>query len=81
MFPLPDPPTGRDSIAADNIAGIDSVYKNTQGTAICKIFDLTAAVTGLNEKTRKKMGYSFSQIIYARDQPCRAIIRAHIPCQ
>ncbi len=54
MVPLAGPANRQARIAADNIAGFDSVYKNTQGTAICKIFDLTAAVTGLNEKMAKR---------------------------
>ena len=57
--PLAGPANRQGRIAADNIAGIDSVYKNTQGTAICKIFDLTAAVTGLNEKSAKRWGIPF----------------------
>ena len=52
--PLAGPANRQGRIAADNIAGMDATYKNTQGTAICKIFDLTAAVTGLNEKSAKK---------------------------
>jgi NADPH-dependent 2,4-dienoyl-CoA reductase/sulfur reductase-like enzyme/rhodanese-related sulfurtransferase len=54
QVPLAGPANRQGRIAADNIAGIDTVYKNTQGTAICKIFDLTAAVTGLNEKNAKR---------------------------
>ena len=48
-------------IAADNIAGIGSVYKKTQGTAICKVFDLTAGVTGINEKTARRLGIPFAR--------------------
>ena len=57
--PLAGPANRQGRIVADNIAGIDTVYKNTQGTAICKIFDLTVAVTGLNEKNAKKWGIPF----------------------
>ena len=57
--PLAGPANRQGRIAADNIAGINTVYKNTQGTAICKIFDLTAAVTGLNEKNAKKWGIPY----------------------
>ncbi len=53
-IPLAGPANRQGRIAADNIAGLGTVYKNTQGTAICKIFDLTAAVTGLNEKNAKR---------------------------
>jgi NADPH-dependent 2,4-dienoyl-CoA reductase/sulfur reductase-like enzyme/rhodanese-related sulfurtransferase len=52
--PLAGPANRQGRIAADAIAGMESVYRNTQGTAICKIFDLTAAVTGLNEKNAKR---------------------------
>jgi len=57
--PLAGPANRQGRIAADNIAGIHTVYKNTQGTAICKIFDLTVAVTGLNEKNAKKWGIPY----------------------
>ena len=35
-------------------------YKNTQGTAVCKVIDATVAMTGANEKTliRLKMPYT-----------------------
>lgn len=59
--PLAGPANRQGRIAADNISGIKSVYKNTQGTAICKIFDLTAAVTGINEKNAKRWGISFQK--------------------
>jgi NADPH-dependent 2,4-dienoyl-CoA reductase/sulfur reductase-like enzyme len=57
--PLAGPANRQGRIAADNIAGIDTVYKNTQGTAICKIFDLTIAVTGINEKNAKRWEIPF----------------------
>jgi NADPH-dependent 2,4-dienoyl-CoA reductase/sulfur reductase-like enzyme/peroxiredoxin family protein/rhodanese-related sulfurtransferase/TusA-related sulfurtransferase len=59
LVPLAGPANRQGRIAADNIAGIPSVYKKTQGTAICKVFDLTAAVTGINEKTAKRLGIPF----------------------
>lgn len=54
QVPLAGPANRQGRIAADNIAGIPSEYKHTQGTAICKVFDLTAAITGLSEKNAKK---------------------------
>lgn len=57
--PLAGPANRQGRIVADNINGINSIYKDTQGTAICKIFDLTAAVTGINEKTAKKLGIKY----------------------
>ena len=56
LIPLAGPAARQGRIAADNIAGIPSTYKKTQGTAICKVFDLTAAVTGLNEKNALQWG-------------------------
>jgi NADPH-dependent 2,4-dienoyl-CoA reductase/sulfur reductase-like enzyme/rhodanese-related sulfurtransferase len=58
-MPLAGPANRQGRIAADNIAGINTVYKNTQGTAICKIFDLTIAVTGINEKNAKRWEIPF----------------------
>lgn len=56
MIPLAGPANKQGRIAADNIAGGNSVYKGTQGTSIAKVFDLTVAATGLNEKTLKRLG-------------------------
>ncbi len=56
MIPLAGPANRQGRIAADNIAGLDSSYKGTQGTAIAKVFDLAAAATGANEKALKKQG-------------------------
>ena len=56
MIPLAGPANRQGRIAADNIAGVASAYKGTQGTAIAKVFDLTAASTGANEKSLIKQG-------------------------
>jgi len=58
-IPLAGPANRQGRIVADNISGKETVYKNTQGTAICKVFDLTAAVSGINEKTAKKLGIAY----------------------
>ncbi len=55
MVPLAGPANRQGRIAADNVAGIPSAYKKTLGTAICKVFDLTAAITGINERTAKQL--------------------------
>ncbi|MDD2234627.1 MAG: FAD-dependent oxidoreductase [Desulfitobacteriaceae bacterium] len=55
MIPLAGPANKQGRIAADVIAGRNTVYSGTQGTSIAKIFDLIAASTGANEKTLKKM--------------------------
>lgn len=56
MIPLAGPANKQGRIAADNLAGRDSVYKGTQGSSVAKVFDLTAASTGANEKTLKRRG-------------------------
>lgn len=60
--PLAGPANRQGRIAADNIAGLPSVYHGTQGTAILKIFGLTAACTGANEKALKQAGIPFKVI-------------------
>ncbi|MEA4942669.1 MAG: FAD-dependent oxidoreductase [Oscillibacter sp.] len=56
MAPLAGPANKEGRIAADNIAGGDAVYRGAQSTSIFKVFDLTAATTGTNEKTLIKRG-------------------------
>ena len=56
MVPLAGPANKQGRIAADNIAGIPSEYKGTQGSSVAKVFDLTAASTGENEKSLQKRG-------------------------
>ena len=56
MVPLAGPANKQGRIAANNIAGGNERYKGTQGTSVAKVFDLTAASTGSNEKTLKKRG-------------------------
>lgn len=56
MAPLAGPANKEGRIAADNIAGRDVIYRGAQSTSIFKVFDLTAATTGANEKTLIKRG-------------------------
>lgn len=51
FIPLAGPANKQGRIAADNISGIDSKYTGTLGSAVLKLFDMTVATTGLNEKT------------------------------
>lgn len=62
LVPLAGPANRQGRIAADVIFGRDSRYQDTQGTAICKVFDQTVAVTGLNEKRLKQLGLRFEKI-------------------
>ena len=56
MVPLAGPANKQGRIAADNIAGGHESYRGTQGTSVAKVFDLTSASTGANEKTLAKRG-------------------------
>lgn len=56
MIPLAGPANKQGRIAADNIAGGAEKYDGTQGTSVAKVFDLTAATTGQNEKALIKKG-------------------------
>ncbi len=54
LIPLAGPANRQGRIVADNICGINSIYKATQGTALVKVFDLTVASTGNSEKQLNK---------------------------
>lgn len=56
MIPLAGPANKQGRIAADNIAGLNAFYNGTQGSSIAKVFDLSVASTGENEKTLVKRG-------------------------
>lgn len=49
LIPLGGPANRQGRTAADHIFGISSRYPGTLGTAIVRVFNLTAAVTGANE--------------------------------
>jgi CoA-disulfide reductase len=61
LVPLAGPANKQGRIAADNICGRPDVYEGTQGTAIVKIFDITVAITGNNERTLVKNGVDFEK--------------------
>lgn len=56
MIPLAGPANRQGRIVADNLCGRNESYRGTQGTSIAKVFDLTVANTGLNEKSLKRSG-------------------------
>jgi len=62
LIPLAGPANRQGRIAADNIFGRDSRYKDTQGTAICKVFNLAIGMTGLSEKAAKRAGIAYEKI-------------------
>lgn len=61
-IPLAGPANKQGRIAADNICGLNSVYKGTQGSAIAKLFDMTIATTGLNEASATAAGIDYDKV-------------------
>ena len=61
MVPLAGPANKQGRIVSNNIAGKIKEYKGTQGTSIAKVFDLTVANTGVNEKTLNRLGKEYKK--------------------
>lgn len=59
---LAGPANKQGRIAADNVCGLNSIYKGTMGTAIIKVFGLTGASTGNNERTLKSKNIPYKAI-------------------
>ena len=60
---LAGPANKQGRIAADNICGGDSHYTGSQGSSVIKVFDMTAASTGVNETNAKKAGLDVDKVI------------------
>lgn len=63
LIALAGPANKQGRIAADNITGGDSRYKGSQGSSVLKIFDLTAAATGLNEAAARRAGLDVEAVV------------------
>lgn len=61
FIPLAGPANKQGRIAADNICGINSEYTGTQGSAVLKLFDMTVATTGINEKSASAAGIDYDK--------------------
>lgn len=67
LIPLAGPANRQGRIIADNICNIKSTYKNTLGASVVKIFNLTAASVGNNEKQLKHKNIPYlKSIVYGR---------------
>jgi NADPH-dependent 2,4-dienoyl-CoA reductase/sulfur reductase-like enzyme/rhodanese-related sulfurtransferase len=62
VVPLAGPANRQGRIAADNILGRPSRYEGTQGTAILRLFKLSAGCTGANEKSLRRAGIPFQSL-------------------
>ena len=62
VIPLAGPANRQGRIAAVNALGGNATYNRTQGTAICKVFDMAVGMTGLSEKTLKRAGMAYEKV-------------------
>ena len=62
-FALAGPANRQGRIAADNVCGLPSVYRGAQGSAVLKLFDMTAACTGLSERAAKAAGVAYDRVV------------------
>ena len=63
LISLAGPANKQGRIAADNICGIPSTYRGSQGSSVIKVFDITAASTGVNETVAKASGLEADHVI------------------
>ena len=63
LLSLAGPANKQGRIAADNVCGGDSRYRGSQGSSVIKVFDMTAAVTGISETGAKKAGLETDKVI------------------
>ncbi len=63
LISLAGPANKQGRIAADNICGDDKRYHGSQGSSVIKLFEMTAAATGVNETNAKKAGLSVDKVI------------------
>ena len=62
LLSLAGPANKQGRIAADNICGGDSRYLGSQGSSVIKVFDMTIAATGVNEKTARQAGIDCDKV-------------------
>lgn len=62
VVPLAGPANRQGRIAADNVFGRASRYGGTWGTAVLRLFHLTAGCTGASEKTLRKAGIAYQAL-------------------
>ena len=63
LISLAGPANKQGRIAADNVCGRDTRYTGGQGSSVIKIFGLTAACTGINERTAKSLGLDCDKVV------------------
>ena len=67
LISLAGPANKQGRIAADNICGLNSEYKGSQGSSVIKLFDMTVATTGINEQQVKANGIEYEKVILTQN--------------
>ena len=67
VISLAGPANKQGRIVADNICGLNSEYKGSQGSSIIKLFDMTVATTGINEQQAKTNGIEYEKVILTQN--------------
>ena len=63
LISLAGPANKQGRIIADNICGGDSRYLGSLGSSVIKVFDMTAAATGINETNARKAGLDIDKVV------------------
>lgn len=63
VIALAGPANKQGRIAADNICGLDSHFRGSMGSSVIKLFDLTAASTGLTEQAARDAGFACDRVV------------------
>ena len=74
-FSLAGPANKQGRIIADNICGMDSRYTGSQGSSVVKVFSMTAAATGVNEKNARNAGFDPEAVHLVSHEPCGVLPR------
>lgn len=62
QIPLAWPANRQGRLVADNIAGKKTAYNGTLGSSVAKVFDITVASTGNNEKTLRRLNIDYEVV-------------------
>lgn len=63
LVALAGPANRQGRVAADHICGLAQGYAGAQGSSILKLFSMTAAATGLNERAAKAAGVAYDKAV------------------
>lgn len=63
LVSLAGPANKQGRIAADNACGGSSVFRGAQGSSVIKLFEMTAASTGINEAAAQAAGINYERVV------------------